>query len=342
MREPCVRRASGTSSRLSLLLMLGWSLQLEGLTISVPPQKPSKHAERLRNMLDAVCVSDGALALVEDPTERTLLRGVRAAAVEPDVVEAFTILYEDIAPIRVAGDLIFRPLQRRVSEANACEAQLAAEVEYSPKELAAARRLFDLVDADGSGTIDRDELLASGLLGPACSTEEQVDELLAEIDTDGDQQISFVEFILAATRLLYIDNSDGGCGIAVKLAQAEESVMEAVDRRARGSNCNHSIGDALNTEVKKKARTRATPDEKFDHMLVSVREWAHALEAARDAPDDIREAGRIERVLHGSIVGSRNEYVVEALRLCYTRYKPLRLMGDLIFSLMGRVMKNKS
>ena len=44
-------------------------------------------------------------------------------------------------------------------------------------------------------------------------------------------------------------------------------------------------------------------------------------------------------MLRGSIVGGRNEEVVAALRLCYTDYKPLRLMGDLIFSLMGKLMR---
>jgi len=206
------------TTALPLLLLLA---PLRGAALAIPA--PSKHAQRLRSMLDAVCVDDSKLALVEDPSQRTLLRGVRAAAIEPMVLEAFTILYEDIAPIRIAGDLIFRPLEARVRDASASEAQLAAEVAYAPGELAAARRLFDLVDADGSGSIDRAELLASGLLGEA--SEEQVDAMVAEMDRDGDQQISFVEFMLAATRLLYIDNADGGCGMAVKLSQAEESVL---------------------------------------------------------------------------------------------------------------------
>jgi hypothetical protein len=311
-------------------MLVAAPLLAAALAVSTTPQQPSKHAQRLRSMLDAVCVGDGALALVKDPKERVLLRGVRAAAVEPDVVNAFTILYEDIAPIRIAGHLIFGPLQRRVSEANASEAELAAELEYRPEELAAARRLFDLVDADGSGSIDRDELLASGLLGPDGSTAEQVDKLVAEMDRDGDNQISFVEFMLAATRLLYIDNSDGGCGMAVKLAQAEESVMEATGKRGTGGGAS-----VLNPEP---VKARTTPEEEFDYMLVSVRRWSEQMEERRATSARPSEMGRIERVLHGSIVGSRNEYIVKALRLCYTQYKPLRLMGDLIFKLMGRVM----
>lgn len=327
-----------SSPAVSLLLVVVAPLPAASLALSTTPHPPSKHAQRLRNMLDAVCVGDGALALVKDSKERVLLRGVRAAAVEPDVVDAFTILYEDIAPIRIAGHLIFRPLQQRVSEANASEAELAAEVEYTAEELAAARRLFDLVDADGSGTIDRDELLASGLLGPDGSTDEQVDKLVAEMDRDGDNQISFVEFMLAATRLLYIDNSDGGCGIAVKLAQAEECVMEATEKR--GSGGAHQGGAATSPGGgPARGRERSTPEEEFDHMLVSVRRWSDQIEERRGIPAEPTELGRIERVLHGSIVGSRNEHIVKALRLCYTQYKPLRLMGDLIFNLMGRVME---
>jgi len=182
----------------------------------------SQQALRLRSMLEAVCVGDAALALVTDPRERTLLRGVRAAAAEPEVVEAFTILYEDIAPIRIAGDLIFRPLERRVRAAHASEVEIrsSSKLAYQPEELAAARRLFDLVDADGSGTIDREEapgppphsaalhctpshpphaphaarlyhgpapplpcsqLLASGLLSRCGASDVPVDQLLAEV-----------------------------------------------------------------------------------------------------------------------------------------------------------------
>jgi hypothetical protein len=158
------------------------------------------------------------------------------------------------------------------------------------------------------------------------------------MDRDGDNQISFVEFMLAATRLLYIDNSDGGCGIAVKLAQAEECVMEATERRGTGG-ANLGGTATLPRSGPAQVRARSTPEEEFDHMLVSVRRWSDQIEERRGNSAEPRELGRIERVLHGSIVGSKNDHIVKALRLCYTQYKPLRLMGDLIFNLMGRVME---
>lgn len=321
------RRSTAAHTAL-LLLHLAQSTSSLKLAPPATTPPPSKHAQRLRSMMDAVSVGDAALALVPDPLERTLLRGVRAALAEPAVVEAFTILYEDIAPIRIAGALVFQPLEARVAAANASEAQLAAEVAYAPEELEAARRLFDLVDADGSGLLDRDELLTSGLLSGR-ATEVQIDELMAKFDRDGDQQISFVEFMLSATQLLFIDNSDGGCGISIALAQAEESVRQ--ERGARG-------GEAPGSPRRDQA-ARGTPDERFDQMLVSVEGWAEAVEARRAARPESSHPGRIERVLEGSIVGGRNKHVVAALRLCYTKHLPLRLMGDLIFRLIEGVMR---
>ena len=54
----------------------------------------------------------------------------------------------------------------------------------------------------GSGELDRDELAAAmELLGQKLS-KEQLDELVADIDNDGDCKISFSEFAMMLTRKL--------------------------------------------------------------------------------------------------------------------------------------------
>lgn len=50
---------------------------------------------------------------------RTIYSGVQAAALEPDVLRAFTILFEDYIPIRLAGRRIYRHLHNVIEEVRA-------------------------------------------------------------------------------------------------------------------------------------------------------------------------------------------------------------------------------
>ena len=95
---------------------------------------------------------------------RTLFRGVSAAAEQPAVRNAFSIVYQDLGPIRVAGDLIFNKLKRIASEADTRIAGLEALQSADTNALTAARTLFDVVDEDASGGLTRSELLASPVL----------------------------------------------------------------------------------------------------------------------------------------------------------------------------------
>jgi len=53
------------------------------------------------------------------------------------------------------------------------------------------------------------------------------------------------------------------------------------------------------------------------------------------------EEGRLLKVLKGSLVGARCEPVVDALKMVYLDYSPLRLGGDIIFKLLKRVVKTQ-
>lgn len=59
------------------------------------------------------------------------------------------------------------------------------------QELREFKEIFDLVDRDGGGTISRDELQnLMDTLGVKPS-EEQLDQMMAEVDTDGSGDIDF-------------------------------------------------------------------------------------------------------------------------------------------------------
>lgn len=56
------------------------------------------------------------------------------------------------------------------------------------------RDAFNMFDSDRSGFIDRDEVRALMKKLAQALTEEEIDAIMEEVDTDGDGEISFQEF----------------------------------------------------------------------------------------------------------------------------------------------------
>eukprot|EP00736_Rhodelphis_marinus_P012896 Rmarinus@m.15970 len=76
----------------------------------------------------------------------------------------------------------------------------SAHPHLSPEELQEFREIFNLVDADGGGTIEAEELQQlMEMLGLRPSREE-VEEMVKEIDEDGNGEIDFDEFVQVMSR----------------------------------------------------------------------------------------------------------------------------------------------
>lgn len=324
--------------------------------LDTPPPKPTlhaasrhepttHHAANLLAMLDALSLDDAALALVDGRRERILLRGVREARAEPEVAQAFTVLYDDLLPVRVAGDRIFAILRPIAEAAAREEAKLRAEAPFSAEELTLARRLFDTIDADASGSIDRDELSACGIVHWAAGDDAVLDQVLDEVDRDGDGQISFLEFLYALARLLLPDVPSGGrdflppTDVLARMTEAEaEAERLLVERGAaataggeaggRRARVRSSSGAHLGARASKE---RARAGERFDAMLEEFGAW-------EGSGVSVDRSTRLGVVLGGCFAGARNAHVVATLRVCFCEYRPLRLVGELIFSLMRRVV----
>ena len=155
---------------------------------------------KFQRMMDACIIAPAAIEMIDDKQMRTLFRGVSAAAEDEGVRLAFQIVYEDLGPVRVAGDLIFGKLQRVAGDATARSETLTelTDTSDSADMLKTTRALFDVLDDDSSGGLDRQELLDSPellaeLRGSAAGSEtdeEVVDRFLAAADSDGDGQVT--------------------------------------------------------------------------------------------------------------------------------------------------------
>jgi len=215
-----------------------------------------------------------------------------------------------------------------VEFANAAAVEPLLQMDESD-ELAAlgtSRELFDLLDSDTSGSLERAELASSPELLALIrrdgeSDDDAVERFMSVVDANGDGVISFLEFSKAAAANLQMT----GEVLAATLATME--AIEPVQRRRFG---------------------RMTPDERFDRMLEACVSWRAEMDAIESAAAEGGSAActapteeqddRFVRVLKGALDGASVEPLTSALRVCYLEYTPLRLGGDLIFKTLKRVV----
>lgn len=296
--------------------------------VVAPPLVPeSKAGKRFEIMLsDFREHSEADINLVPSPRYRGLLTGTSAAINDPKVTRAFKVLYEDLGPVRVAGDLLFSKLNGELSKSKVSDG--AVNVRALGRDdscVIAARKIFDAVDADASGTVSSQELLDSDLLRSlgqcvecTCGKEgscQSVMRFMDDIDKTHPQgELHFDEFLLAAHKLYEGDAS-------VSLFGGDDSAEELVDEILNGNE-----GEIGQEKVDRYSK-------RFDNMCAEFDSW--------DTDDSSTKAEsknpRLALVLDGCFAGSKNPPVVDALKILYIDFRPLRMAGDLIFKMMRKL-----
>ena len=294
----------------------------------VAPPTESKAGRRFEEMLsDFRLHSEADINLVTSLRYRSLLRGTLSAINDEKVTRAFKVLYEDLGPVRVAGDLIFSKLGRELAKSK--ESDGAANVKALGRDdscIISARKIFDAVDADASGTVSSKELLDSDLLRSlgqcaecTCGKEgscQSVMRFMDEIEkTHHEGDLHFDEFLLASHHLLYDGDS------SLLLFGGDDCAEELLDEILNGRE--GEIG-------REKAGRYAT---RFDGMCAEFDSW--------NSDDSSTKAEsrnpRLALVLEGCFAGSKNPPVVDALKILYIDFRPLRMAGDLIFKMMRKL-----
>ena len=319
---------SSTSTRSRSTSTSTGPLQAADTADPPPPPTESKAGRRFEAMLtDFRKHSEADINLVSSIRYRGLLSGTSSAINDEKVMTAFKVLYEDLGPIRMAGDLIFSKLETELLKSK--DSNASVNVKALGREdscVVAARKIFDAVDADASGTVSSKELLDSDLLRSlgqclncTCGKEgscQSVMRFMDEIDkTHPEGDLHFDEFLLASHHLLYEGDA------SLSLFGGDDCAGDLVDEILNGRE--GEIGQEKMDRYSKR----------FDNMCTEFDSW--------DSSDSSSKAEsqnpRLALVLEGCFAGSKNPPVVDALKILYIDFRPLRMAGDLIFKMMRKL-----
>ena len=127
----------------------------------------SKREEKfLHLMTELTSYSDSEINTIRSSRNRAIFKGAKAAAKNPEVVDAFVVLYEDLSPLRIAGNMIFNYLTSQISKSiERFDAENSAIVEtmlkggeFSRGTITLGKTAFEAIDKDSSGSITANEL----------------------------------------------------------------------------------------------------------------------------------------------------------------------------------------
>ncbi|GMI43685.1 hypothetical protein TeGR_g2451 [Tetraparma gracilis] len=237
----------------------------------------------------------------------------------PSVRRAFAVLYQDLAPLRLAGDMLFRHLRRAAERAGSEGEEVRREVggrvgrEIEEEDVTVGKRIFDLIDRNGDRRIERAELEARAddlrALFPA-----GVDpaSLLSGAEP-GAGDLGFEEFLVALIGALDAGGEEGGTATLADLREACAGLEEE-------DGCRDEEAEGCKREAR------------FAFMIGEVRRWEKA---------GVRASGRVGEILEGTYEGAKDPEIVAALRAVYTGYSAFGFAGDLIFKLLKSVMGRK-
>uniref|UniRef100_A0A7S2LFC0 Calmodulin n=1 Tax=Leptocylindrus danicus TaxID=163516 RepID=A0A7S2LFC0_9STRA len=291
------------------------------MTSSTAEPKISKLEGEFRDMLNEFySFSERDIAGIDSYKYRALFEGVAASSDEPEVSRAFTILFEDFVPIRIAGRMIYKHLKTVMEKSTEKrllqEENIIKSTALSAEEIYEGRKAFLAIDVDEDGQLTIDELVNSGLVETAVTLLgfESFTDLLKKLDKDERGKLDFEMFMIGMQRCME-DSEEAECDISQVLNEVITR-MEALEQK-----------DATTSDAKK-----AKYGERYDSMVEAFKDWEDLVPSGN---------GRMIEVFNGCFYGAKNKKIVGALKIVYTDYSALRMSGDLIFKLTSKLVGKK-
>ncbi len=291
----------------------------------------SKTETEFRDLLgDFAHFTERDIQSVASPRMRTLFEGVKASAWEAKVYLSFEILFTDFYPIRVAGRLIHKKLLKTMADSQVMRQEQVESVAHHtglpPEEVDLLRIAFLSIAQEnhftnGQAFLSKQQLQESGIgdivlqdIGYA-----NVDAFFDVLDANSDGCLSFDELMMG----LY-SNAVDSCFDDMECDPSQVLHTLLAPLLNDGTTKHHRVLD------KKHQRY----SDRYDEMIETFANWESSF-------IDLSGEGRQLDVLRGCFVGAKNEKVLEALRIVYVDYPPLRVAGNLIFKLMSALVNSR-
>jgi hypothetical protein len=302
------------------------------------PEETDQHSKLEKEfysmMREFAAFSPKDIACVPDPSYRALYEGVVAGANEPLVMNAFSIVFEDLLPLRVAGRMMYRHLKSTmeecIQERDSKEKFLVEEHGFDIHTLNHGRKAFmaimtDDVHGGADGQMTMGTLIESGIVDTIVELLEfdSFHDFVEMMDADQDEKITFEKFMVGLQRCKGDSNNNdpgGSCDVSCDLSQVLNEIIQRM-----------KPVEATKRETSTDARKQKY-SEKFDSMVRSFEDWEQLVPSGD---------GRMLEVIKGSFAGAKNEKIVKALKIVYMDYSALRVGGDLVFKLMEKLVARR-
>ena len=290
---------------------------------TMPPigdRKLTKLEQEFRDMLlDFSQYTKRDIMAVRNPRLRALFEGVAASYSLPECYRAFEILFEDYAPLRIAGRLIYGKLKQVMIEAQEERRKevehLAATTGMARHDIEASRAAFLqlVVHRDDRATeMSFQQLVDYGLAETVVEVlgYENFDDFLSNLETHQKDNIAFSELMVGLQNCA-VNSPRPECNPAL--------VLQELAKRLESNDEKHEPSDAKTKKI----------NDRYNHMVQKFREWKNLVPTGD---------GRRLEILRGCFVGAESKEIVEALRIVYNDYSAMRLSGDLIFGIMSALV----
>ncbi len=280
------------------------------------------------------------ISTITNPSYKILFEGVTAGYNNPIVMNSFAIIYNDLYPIRIAGRMIYNHLkgvmEDNIEKRKKEEERIGVETGLSIDAIYDGRKAFMAAlnsgnSGDGSsddGYLTMTELIESGIVEMVIELMEyqSFEDFFQHLEQDENEKINFERFMIGLQKCALMKNSkvddDGNvfCDVSCDL----EEVLSVTAQRMAPI-------DAKKNQMTVSERKKKYSD-RYDEMVKSFEEW-EALVPSGD--------GRMIQVLNGCFAGAKSEKIVQALKIVYLDYSALRVGGDLVFKLMGKLVNRR-
>ena len=299
--------------------------QRESLKCRIPApidESLSKYQIEFRKLLAGILYTEKETETVLNPRFRTILKGIAASYYEPDVYRAFEILYEDYIPLRVAGRVVYRELQKVVDESK----------QYKQSQIDSIIKVTGMTQSDIENCwsdftqLTSDRELSLRELKKCIKPEififvSERSRVSPGTEAEKNGTLSFEQLMIYLYDDGNIRRNASGNGTYTEKTSAGNILQQVLDP-------SYAIDKRILEEQRLSPKDQKY-NRRYDDMLKQFSKWKSFIPSGD---------GRRLQILRGCFVGSENPAVVEALRVIYVDYAALRLSGDWIFKVVSALM----